>query len=104
MWGAVLSVLGGTFSQWVASRSEIAEQKARARAESVRSGIPGWSDELLVLVWSFPAVACFVPGLDAVAVAGIERFEGMPEWYQAGFLTVTLAVFGLDKVLKWKAG
>lgn len=102
MWGALLSVLGGTFGDWVKSRSAIAEAKAKARAESVRNGIPGWSDEYLVLIVTFPFIACFIPGLDQVAQAGIDNFEKMPEWYQGIFGTVVLAVFGLDKVMKWK--
>lgn len=102
MWGAVLSVLGGTFGQWVKSRSEIAETKAKARAESVKNGIPGWSDEYLVFIVTFPFIAGFIPGLDQVAQSGIENFNGMPEWYQGIFGTVVLAVFGLDKVIKWK--
>lgn len=102
MWGALLSALGGTFGQWVKSRSEIAETKARARAESVRNGIPGWSDEYLVFIVTFPFIAGFVPGLDQVAAAGIDNFGNMPEWYQGIFGTVVLAVFGLDKVIKWK--
>ncbi len=97
-----LSLVGGTFGDWVKSQSAIAETKARARAEAVSQGIPGWSDEWLVIVWSFPAVACFVPGLDTVATAGIENFNNMPDWYKGGFITVTAAVFGIDKFIKWK--
>lgn len=102
MWGALLSVIGGTFSRWVDTQSEIAETKAKARAESVRNGIPGWSDEYLVFIVTFPFIAGFVPGLDQAAAAGIENFSNMPEWYQGIFGTVVLAVFGLDKVIKWK--
>lgn len=102
MWGALLSVMGGTFSRWVDTQSEIAETKAKARAESVRNGIPGWSDEYLVFIVTFPFIAGFVPGLDQVAQSGIENFSNMPEWYQGIFGTVVLAVFGLDKVIKWK--
>jgi len=102
MWGALLSVVGGTFSRWVASQSEIAEAKAKARAESVRNGIPGWSDEYLVIIVTFPFIAGFIPGLDAIAAAGIDNFDSFPEWYQGLFGAVILAVFGLDKVVKWK--
>jgi len=102
MWSALLSVVGGTFGQWVKSRSEIAETKAKARAESVRNGIPGWSDEYLVVIVTFPFIAGFIPGLDQVAAAGMANFEQFPEWYQGIFGTIILAVFGLDKVIKWK--
>jgi hypothetical protein len=100
--GTVLNLAAGTFSDWIGAKAEASREKAKARAEAVKNGIPGWSDEWLVLVWSFPAVACFVPGLDAVATAGIERFNAMPGWYQYGFFMVTGAVFGLDKFVKLK--
>lgn len=102
MWGALMSILGGTFSRWVDAQSEIAEIEAKARADSVSNGIPGWSDNYLVVVVSFPFIAGFIPGLDQVAANGIANFEAMPEWYQGIFGTVVLAVFGLDKVIKWK--
>ncbi len=102
MTGLLVSLLGGTIKDWLQSRSEIATEKAKARARAVSEGIPGWSDEYLVFIWSFPFVACFVPGLDQIATAGIERFNDLPEWYQGGFFTVTAAVFGIDKLVKWK--
>lgn len=100
MWRLLLNIFGGTVGKWVESQSEIAETKARARAEAVRNGIPGWSDELLVLVWSYPAVACFVPFLSDSAQQGIANFSAMPDWYQIGFISITGAVFGIDKLIK----
>ncbi len=102
MWGLLLSLVGGTVKDWAATRSKIAEMKAVSRAKAVSSGIPGWSDEYLVFIVTFPFIAGFVPGLEVVAANGLANFEAMPEWYQALFVTVVLAVFGLDKVIKWK--
>lgn len=102
MWGAVLGFVGQTVKGWVQTRGEISKKKALARIETVQKGIPGYSDEFLILVWSYPAIACFVPALEPSARAGIETFAQMPEWYQYGFMTISASVFGIDKVFRFK--
>ena len=103
MGGLLLSVLGGSFKGWVASRSKIAEVRAEARANAVANGIPGWSDNWLVIVWSWPFVACYLPyGGGEYASAALAHIEALPDWYIQGFFMVTGAVFGLDKFIKWK--
>ena len=104
MSGLLLSLLGGTFKDWVGSRSKIAEKRADARASAVANGIPGWSDEWLVIVWSFPFVACYLPGGGEYATAALAHIDGLPEWYVHGFMVITSAVFGLDKIIKWRSG
>lgn len=100
MWSLLLNLAGGTFKDWLSSRQEIDKAKALARIESVKSGIPGYSDEYLVFVWSYPFVAAFVPALQPSVAAGFEFMEQMPEWYIAGWVTVSFAVFGIDKLFK----
>lgn len=102
MWGMALSLFGGTFKDWVKSRSQIAEKKAIARMENVSKGIAGFSDEYLVLVWSYPVIASFIPPLQPSVAAGFNFLETMPEWYVGGFVTVTFAVFGIDKIFRYK--
>lgn len=100
MWSFVLNLLGGTVKDWITSRSKIEEQKALARIENVRNGIPGWTDEFLVVVWSYPAIASFIPFLAPTVAIGIDNFNQLPEWYQYGFMTISAAVFGVDKWFK----
>lgn len=98
----ILSLLGGTFKDWLASRSEIEKRKAVARIENVSKGIPGYSDEFLILVWSYPAVASFIPALAPSAQAGIANFNALPDWYTVGFMTISAAVFGIDKAFRFR--
>jgi hypothetical protein len=100
MWSLVLNLVGGTFKDWLASRQEIDKARALARIENVKSGIPGYSDEYLVLIWSYPFVASFIPALQPSVEAGFKFMERMPEWYIAGWITVSFAVFGIDKLFK----
>ena len=100
----LLSLAGGTLKDWIASKNKIAETQAETRASAVRNGIPGWSDEYLVIVWSYPAIGSFIPFLQPDVAAGMTAFNALPEWYQYGFMSVTGAVFGLDKMIKFKGG
>ena len=102
MWQLVASLVGGTLKDWVATKGEIARTRAEARANAVKNGIPGWSDEWLVIIWSLPFVACYLPGGGEYAAAAMTHIEALPEWYVQGFFLVTGAVFGLDKFIKWK--
>lgn len=102
MWGAVLSLLGGTVKGWLENRAELQKQKQFAKIRRIENGIPGWTDEFLVVIWSYPAVACFVPFLQPYAEAGIAAFTQLPDWYKAGFSTISAAVFGIDKVFRFK--
>lgn len=100
MWSLLLNLAGGTFKSWLENKQEIDKAKSLARIESVKNGIPGYSDELLVLVWAYPFVAAFVPPLQPSVNAGFDFMGEMPEWYIGGFMTISFAVFGIDKLFK----
>ncbi len=102
MWSLIANIAGGTLGEWVKSKGQVAQEQAKARASAVTNGIPGWSDNWLVIVWSFPFVACYMPGGGEYAAAALAHIDALPEWYVNGFFMVTGAVFGLDKFIKWK--
>lgn len=102
MTGFFLSLIGGTFKDWVSSKSKVAEAKAIAKVQNIGKGISGWSDEYLVLVWSYPLIAAFVPALQPSVAAGFEYMNSLPEWYVGGFISISFAVFGIDKLFRWK--
>lgn len=104
MMGLLVNLLAGTFGDWLKNGAKLEQTKAEARAKAVSQGIPGWSDNFLVLVWSYPAIAGFIP-IESVQVAasnGMATFSDYPDWYIAGFMGITGAVFGIDKLLKFK--
>jgi hypothetical protein len=98
----LLNLFGGTIKDWFKHKADIQERKEIARIENVSKGIPGYSDEYLILVWSYPFAASFVPYLQPSVSAGFEFMSTMPEWYVGGFITVSFAVFGIDKLFKYK--
>ena len=102
MWSMLLSLAGGTFKDWVQSRSKLEEKKAIARIESVQNGIAGYSDEYLILVWSLPMVASFIPPLQPAVSDGFEFMKTMPDWYVGGFVSISFAVFGIDKLFRFR--
>jgi hypothetical protein len=102
MMGLIVNFLGGTLKGWIGNRSEIEKRKAVARIENVSKGIPGYSDEYLIFVWSYPFVASFVPALQPSVTAGFDFMATMPDWYVATFMSLSFAVFGIDKLFRYK--
>lgn len=100
--GSVFGTAAGGLREYFSKKGDIAERKAVARIETVSKGIPGYSDEYLILVWSYPAVASFIPILQPSVSAGLAHFNQLPDWYIASFITITFAVFGIDKFFRWK--
>ena len=101
-WSLIANLVGGTFNKYVTKKGEIADKKAVARIENVSKGISGYSDEYLVLIWSYPVVASFVPYLQDSVDAGMEYLTALPEWYIGGFMAISFAVFGIDKIFRYK--
>ena len=102
MLGLITSIAAGSFKEWISTRNEIARENAKAKANQKAEGIAGWSDEWLVIVWSFPIIGAFVPFLQPYVSAGFSFLSQLPEWYIGGYLSVTAAVFGIDKYMKFK--
>lgn len=102
MLSAILGPLGSIVGSWVTSRNKVSEAKAEAKVARLQNGIPGYSDEVLVFIWSAPFVMSFIPSLQPYATQGFQILDTLPEWYMGGFLSITMAVFGIDKLLMYK--
>ena len=102
MVGAIVGAVANLAGSWMQGRQKVTQAKADAKIARLQNGIPGYSDEFLVAVWVLPFVMAFVPPLQPYATAGFEIIETMPDWYMAGFMTVTAGVFGIDKFLMFK--
>lgn len=96
-----LSLFAGTFKDWWATRQESDKLKAVASVERSKSAMAGWSDEYLLFVWSLPFIMVFTPWHD-IASRGFERLATLPDWYVGGFISISFAVFGIDKIFKWR--
>ncbi|WP_444884865.1 hypothetical protein [Microbulbifer sp. PSTR4-B] len=92
----------GFIKSWWDSRQESRVAETQARALRIQHGIPGWADEFLIAVWSYPFIAQFMPGLRESAAQGLTAAAALPEWYIAGFMSISFAVFGINKLFQWK--
>lgn len=104
MGGILATAAINWISGWFENRAEVGKAKAAATAERVKTHLAGWSDEFLVLVWSYPFISVFIPFLAPYTKQGFENLALLPEWYVAGFITITFAVFGIDKLFAYKRG
>lgn len=77
----LLNLVGGTFKDWITHKTALEKEKATARAKMMSDGINGYSDEFLVLVWSYPLIASFIPSLQPGVRQGFTFLSVLPEWY-----------------------
>jgi len=92
----------GLVSTFLQGRQKVSAAKAEAKVVRLTTGIPGYSDEFLVFVWMAPLVMTFVPPLQPYAAKGFALMAELPDWYVGMVGTITLSVFGVDKLLSWK--
>ncbi|MER9178941.1 hypothetical protein [Mesorhizobium sp. M0767] len=86
------------------AQAEIAAYKVKADIEwdlkwADQAG-SSWKDEYLLILWSIPLVALFIPGLRPFVEQGfdyLKTFTGadMGAWYMGGWAVIFSAVFGL---------
>lgn len=98
----ITSLVSDLLKDWWGNRQKINKAKIEARIKNVSEGIPGYSDEFLILIWAAPFVLCFIPGSDVWIKNGFDNFSQLPDWYVGGFISISFAVFGIDKIFKWK--
>ena len=99
---AVISAVGGMIGNVLKNRQELSKATLEAKVARITNGIPGYSDEFLIFVWSMPTVMSFVPGLAVYAQKGFEIMNTYPDWYVGGFITLSFSVFGVDKLFAWR--
>lgn len=56
-----------------------------------------WKDEYLTLLFTIPAILCFIPGMADYAREGFEILATMPAWYQILLVLVAASGLGLRK-------
>lgn len=96
---SVASWVGGFFE----NRAEMAKAKTAAKIENVNAHLSGYSDEFLLIVWSYPFISVFVPALRGHTFSAFESMGLLPDWYIGGFVAISFSVFGIDKIFKFKA-
>ena len=107
MWTALTSLIApvaNVIGKWQDRKAQVSAAKHEAKLERIRAQAGDWKDELLVIIWSYPMVSIFVPVdfIQQSTFEGLERVGQLPDWYLGGWIAISLAVFGADKILKIK--
>jgi len=102
MIGTIFKMLSPVVGNFMSNRQEISKAKVQAKIARLSNGIPGYSDEVLIFIWSAPFVLSFIPGLQEYAKIGFDHLAELPQWYVGGFVTITFSVFGIDKLFSMK--
>lgn len=56
-----------------------------------------WKDEYILILWSIPLMAIFVPGLQDYVKEGFKNLEQTPTWYVQGWGVIVASVYGIKK-------
>lgn len=91
-------------AEWRA-KSEVAAFKVKADLEWDLKWADGaaasWKDEFMLVLWAFPLIALFIPGLRPFVMEGFEYLKGFhedaPQWYMAGWAIIFAATFGFKQ-------
>jgi len=98
----LLSMVTGTFKSWFDNKQETDKLKSIAKIENSKNHLSGYSDEFLILVWSYPFISMFIPATQQSTALAFEKLALLPEWYVGGYISITFAVFGIDKLFRYK--
>lgn len=76
---------------------DIANQKATTDydIEALKQSERSWKDEYLTILLSLPFIGSFLPVVQDYVVTGWGYLSQAPNWYQASFIGVIAATFGL---------
>lgn len=100
----IMSPALGLANTWIERRGQVAVAKHEARLERIKAMEGDWKDEWLIVIWSYPFVSMFVPitAVQQATFAALDRIGILPEWYLGGWVAISLAIFGVDKITKVK--
>lgn len=103
----IATTLGGIFTSWLDRRGRIKEAQASIEnAGKVIDGA-GWKGEFVIVIWSCPVIMAFIPGMQDYTRQGFENLKEAPEWYLVGWLSMSLAIYGLKpaikKLIEWRS-
>ena len=91
-------------SEWQSRKAQVSQAKHEAKLEAIKAQRSDWKDEFLIVIWSYPMISCFIPydPVQQATFAALDKVGLLPEWYLGGWVAISLAVFGADKLLKIK--
>lgn len=124
LFGPILQAIGSGFSSWQDGRTKIKAAKIAAEVakweseakiqmmkvdgeinwdiEALRQSKYSWKDEYLMVILSAPFIGSFIPNVQDYVLKGWEYIGKAPAWYQAAFIGVVAATFGLRWWFKQK--
>jgi hypothetical protein len=105
--GAVTGILGPVTSlvgTYLERRGQVAEARHQAKMMRIASQEGSWKDEYTLIIWSWPVVSMFIPipYIQNMSFNALDKISSLPQWYLGGWVAISLAVMGADKLLKIK--
>jgi hypothetical protein len=100
---ALISPVTSVIGNWQERRKQVVQTRHEARLERIRAQKGDWKDEFLLVIWSAPLLCSFIPSLQENAFRAFRYISELPDWYMGGWVAISLAVFGVDKIMKLRS-
>jgi hypothetical protein len=102
LWTALIAPISSLLGTWQKNRAEATNARHEANLERIRSSNMSLKDEIVLAVWCWPFVSGFIPYFRPNTIEAFTFINTLPDWYVGGFIAISLAVFGVDKIPKFK--
>lgn len=101
-WTVLVSPVAGAINTWQKNRAESNQARHEANLARIKDWNSSWKDEIILILWGWPVVSAFIPYFQDNTMAAFAFMHTLPSWYIGGWIAISLAVFGADKVAKFK--
>jgi hypothetical protein len=88
---------------WQERRKQVLDAKHEVRVSAIKAHKGSLKDEYVLFIFSYPIISAFIPPLRANTEESLEFISSLPPWISGGFVTISLAIYGLDKLIKIKS-
>ena len=109
MWTAILGAakflvkpVTTIIGNWQQNRREKAAAKHQAQLARIAAMASSWTDEFVIIIWAWPFVVGAVPMWRPYAMEYVTFLGTLPPWFVWGWISLSLAVFGVNKLQKIK--
>lgn len=96
---SVIPAISAPVAKYQERKAQVVQVKHEARLERIRAQKGDFKDEFLLGIWSMPLLIAVSPWQE-YSFEMFERLAKLPDWYMGGFVGISFAIFGVDKIFK----
>jgi hypothetical protein len=87
---------------WQERRKQENIARHEARIEALKRHERDWKDDYVLIIFSYPPVSMFIPGLRDHTVESMTSLAALPQWFTGTLVAIVMAIYGFQKIPKLK--